>query len=201
MKATRQQIADRIRTLSVRRTHELMLGADYDPMGFDARAWLEAQIRAWAILEGIDLGELDPADLDAGATVIEDEISKALDQEDQFPEEPEDHEEEPTVQIFLGAGAWGSGPWGKVKSSIVAMYLQDWIDNKIARGWPAGDFELEVRPRKRVPAWVLATTEQARREWMDRIAEWIEQFQREGWKEYAELRDGSGVVPGTGVDP
>lgn len=157
---------------------------------------LAQALRAWCAEMGYpQRGILEPEDFEEAAALY---VVRRCDDEDAENDEPTDEDEHPspTVSIWIGESAYRSGPWRKVPSRIVALYLADFIDEKIKRiAGPDSDVVVDTAPRKRIPAWTLANDEQTRKFWMDRVATWIEEFQVDGWRDFAELADGSGEVP------
>lgn len=204
---TTDQIAERLRLIAMRTAtedHHLpdddlfsILRGPIDEINTRIGQRIEAAFRAWALSEG-HRGAPEASDLEAAVALYHATAARLSDGEEEGEEEDDP---DPVVQVWIGGGAWKGGPWGKVRSSIVAIYAADWIETRIERHSPGADISVEIRPRKRTPAWVLASSEAIRREWMDRIAGWIDEFSRSGWREFYELREGSGAVPGTGIDP
>lgn len=151
-------------------------------------------LRAWCAEMGYPQnGILEPEDFEeAQALYFASHAGLSTDPE---PADEDEHPS-PTVSIWIGESAYRSGPWRKVPSRIVALYLADFIDGKIKQiAGPDSDVVVDTAPRKRIPAWTLANDEQTRKFWMDRVAVWIEEFQVDGWRDFAELANGSGEVP------
>lgn len=151
-------------------------------------------LRAWCAEHGLDPRVLNPEDYEEAQGIYFETLAARIEVE--APETPDDDKPNPAVSIWVGGRAWKEGPWGKVPSKIVAMYAADFIDEKVkAIAGEDGDVIVDVAERKKIPAWVLAQDEPTRKFWMDRVATWIDEFCADGWRDFEELRDGSGEVP------
>lgn len=157
---------------------------------------LAQTMRAWCAEMGYpQRGILEPEDFEEAQLLY---YARRVDGADAEEEEEGEESEapSPSVSIYIGESAYKTGPWRRVPSKIVALYLADFIDEKIRQiAGPDSDVIVDTAPRKRIPAWTLANNEQTRKFWMDRVATWIEEFHADGWRDFAELVDGSGEVP------
>ena len=120
----------------------------------------------------------------------------------------EDTDTEPQeIDVWIGGRAFGGKgrPWGRVASSIVALYVCDFVDAKIRTLQEAAGAESEhaaasvvVDVRETVrssKAWAVASNPRLQEVWSLLVASWVDEFERGGWREFEELRDGSGEVP------